>query len=154
MPKLYPNGYKQTVEDIKSDYPDVMTALHNYDLIKSGADVTCNYCVGGAVQLALGEMSLGDSGDGPGGIFPGAEELADTLHYFCEIPYGEEGVPPLISSGKYPCLFAQHKGQNCFTQSDETAYALADKIRRANDRGDFDEAWSYVEVALDYTENN
>ena len=138
MPKLY----KQTVDDIKSEYPNAMTALHNRDLEELGEDITCNYCVGGALQMAFGEIKRGDD-DALEGIFPATDVLADTLHYFCKIPYS-----------KTDALCHFHNDKDCFTNHGETAYALANEITRANDRGDLDYAWSCVEVALKYKENN
>lgn len=115
----------------------------------------CNYCIGGALQMAFGETEFADRDDWKEGVFPASDVLADTLHYFCEIPYGYEEPAHSICRdsitcvrGDYPCFFPDHKGQDCFTQSSETAYALADKITRANDRGDFDYAWSCVEFVL------
>ena len=117
----------------------------------------CNYCVGGALQMAFGETEFGDVDNPRDGIFPASDILADTLHYYCEIPYGYEEPAHAICKdnspcirGDYPCFFPDHKGQDCFTNNSTggTAYELADKITRANDRGDFGEAWSYVEFVL------
>ena len=117
----------------------------------------CNYCVGGALQMAFGETEPDDVDSSRDGIFPASDVLADTLHYYCEIPYGYEEPAhtickdsPTCVRGNYPCFFPDHKGRDCFTNNSMggTAYELADKITRANDRGDFDEAWSYVDFVL------
>ena len=111
----------------------------------------CNYCVGGALQMALGEIEPHDD-DARNGIFPSSDDLGDTLHYFCKIPYARTDT--LLS---LTCHFYEHKGQECVQSSEgmgETAYELADEITRANDRGDFGYAWSCVEVALAYSETN
>ena len=146
---------QQTVEDIKNKYPNAMTATHNRDLLNSWVGdeefPSCNYCVGGALQLALGEIEPHDD-DARNGIFPSSDDLGDTLHYFCKIPYARTDT--LLS---LTCHFYEHKGQECVQSSEgmgETAYELADEITRANDRGDFGYAWSCVEVALNYKENN
>ena len=117
----------------------------------------CNYCVGGALQMAFGETEESLIDDRTAGIFPATDILADTLHYYCKIPYGYEEPAhtickdsPTCVRGNYPCFFPDHKGRDCFTNNSMggTAYELADKITRANDRGDFDLAWSYVEFVL------
>jgi len=173
-----------TIESIKAEYPNPMTADANEGLVRRwleelpeykktvtawddgqfshinsyvGDDVIetdeqypqCNYCVGGALQMAFGETEPSLRDDWKEGVFPGSDVLADTLHYFCNIPYAE---------GDEPCSFYQHEEQECFLQSSNgmgaTAYELADELTRANDRGDFDYAWSCVEVALNYKETN
>ena len=110
----------------------------------------CNYCVGGALQMAFGETEPSLRDDWKEGVFPAVDVLADSLHYFCNIPYA--GVDDV-------CPFAfGHEDKDCLTRfptsTDVTAYELADELTRANDRGDFDYAWSCVEVALNYKENN
>jgi len=181
-----------TLESIKADYPDPITADANEGLVRKWLEglpeykktVTswdgvrhshintyieddvietdeqypqCNYCIGGALQMAFGETEPSDRDDSRDGIFPASDLLADTLHYYCEIPYGYEEPAHTICKdsttcirGDYPCFFPDHKGRDCFTNNSTggTAYELADKITRANDRGDFDEAWSYVEFVL------
>jgi len=142
-----------TIEEIKSKYPDVMTADHNLELVDNHNKTVsvfdpypnCNYCIGGALQMAFGETSPDVVPDWRDGVFPAPEDLADTLHYFCKIPYGAGEDETLR---KYPCVVTEHEGQDCFTNHGETAYSLADEITRANDRGDFDYAWSCVELAL------
>jgi len=184
-----------TVESIKNEYPNVITADANEGLIRVwleelpadkktitpwddlrhfhvnsyvGDDVIeteeqypqCNYCVGGALQMAFGEVEPSLVDDWTTGVFPASELLADTLHYYCEIPYGYEDY--LINhdiaslSEDYPCPFPEHNSQDCFRKNStgETAYELADEITRANDRGDFDYAWSCVEIALEYKEKS
>lgn len=124
----------------------------------------CNYCIGGALQMAFGETEPDNVDDSRDGIFPGSDILADTLHYYCKIPYSgssrllqnlilEENVSKFSDiSVTDPCPFPQHTSKDCLMQFpndvNEGAYELADKITRANDRGDFDEAWSYVEFVL------
>jgi len=149
---------QQTVEDIKNKYPNAMTATHNRDLLNSWVGdeefPSCNYCVGGALQLALGEIEPHDD-DARNGIFPSSDDLGDTLHLFLNIPYKyENNLIPFVAN---PCHFYEHNGQDCVQSSEgmgETAYELAEDITRANDRGDFDYAWSCVEVALKYKETN
>ena len=152
-----------TIEEIKSKYPDVMTADHNQELvdmhITNGVDVhntavsvfdpypNCSYCVGGALQLALGEVTLHDD-DARNGVFPSSDDLGDTLHWYLHIPYKDE-FPDVATTN--PCQFSEHEGQDCVQSSEgigETAYELAEAITRANDRGDFNLAWSCVELAL------
>jgi len=125
----------------------------------------CNYCVGGALQMAFGETEPDNVDDSRDGIFPGSDILADTLHYYCMIPYS--GMDALFFECGYdaenvskfsdigvtdPCPFPQHKDKDCLMQFpndiNEGAFELADKITKANDRGDFDYAWSYVEYVL------
>ena len=170
-----------TVESIKEEYPNSITADSNEGLIRKwlenlpvdkkhvipwdnyfhshintyvGEDVIetdelypqCNYCIGGALQMAFGETEQDDVDDSRQGIFPATQDLANTLHYFCEIPY------KTVLPSSLRCPFPQHKGRDCVIAlseaDDDSVYALADKITRANDRGDFDEAWSYVEFVL------
>ena len=143
-----------TIEEIKSKYPNVMTAeqhqklvdTHNLTVSVFDPYPNCNYCVGGALQMALGETEPDNVDDLRDGIFPASDILADTLHYYCEIPYGYTDYATF--SGDYPCPFPQHKDKDCFVKSGETAFTLADEITRANDRGDFDYAWSCVEAIL------
>ena len=149
-----------TVENIKSNYPNVMTATRNHKLVTDWEENEreddeaydhCNYCIGGALQMALGEIEPFDD-DARNGIFPSSDDLGDTLHWFLNIPYKDEfpTYPPNVKKTN-PCHFYQHKGQDCVQSSegiDETAYELADEITKANDRGDFDYAWSCVEVVL------
>jgi len=155
-----------TLEEIKSKYPDVMTADHNQELvdihIANGVDIVdihnttvsvfdpypdCNYCIGGALQMALGEIEPYDD-DARNGIFPSSDDLGDTLHWFLNIPYKDE-FPDVATTN--PCHFYEHKGQDCVQSSEgigETAYELAEDITKANDRGDFNYAWSCIELAL------
>ena len=153
-----------TIEEIKSKYPDIMTADHNQELvdihIANGVDIhnttvsvfdpypDCNYCIGGALQMALGEIESHDD-DARNGIFPSSDDLGDTLHWFLNIPYKDES-PDVATTN--PCPFPDHKDKDCLIQFrndvNEGALELADKITRANDRGDFDLAWSYVEFVL------
>ena len=183
-----------TVESIKEEYPNPITADANEGLIRRwlenlpadkkhvipwdnyfhshintyvGEDVIetdelypqCNYCIGGALQMAFGETEQDDVDYSRDGIFPGSAVLADTLHYYCYIPYSGRDAESgnmlrdendLASTN--PCPFSQHEGKDCFMQFpndiNEGAFELADKIIRANDRGDFDYAWSCVELAL------
>jgi len=44
----------------------------------------CNYCVGGALQMALGK----EVNDTDRGNFPSVENLAQTLQYHFKMPYG------------------------------------------------------------------
>jgi len=119
----------------------------------------CNYCVGGALQMALGETEPSIRDDWREGIFPSSDILADTIHYYCYIPYSGRDAESgnvlrdendLASTN--PCPFPQHEGKDCLMQFpndvNDGAFELADNITRANDRGDFDEAWSYVEFVL------
>jgi len=173
-----------TLDEIKADYPNPITADANEGLVRVwleelpadkktvskwdeqryshinsyvGHDQIateeqypqCNYCVGGALQMAFGETEPSLVDEWMEGIFPATDVLADTLHYFCKIPYA--GVDAI-------CPFPHHENKDCLTRfptsTDLTAYELADELTRANDRGDFDYAWSCVEVALNYKENN
>jgi len=188
-----------TIESIKADYPNPITADANEGFIRRwleelpadkktvipwdnyfhshintyvGEDVIetdefypqCNYCVGGALQMAFGETEPDNVDDSRDGIFPGSDILADTLHYYCMIPYSgssrllqnlilEENVSKFSDIAETDsCPFPQHEGKDCLMQFpndvNDGAFELADKITRANDRGDFDEAWSYVEYVL------
>ena len=173
-----------TLESIKADYPNSITADANEGLVRRWLEELpankktvipwdderhskintyiqddvietderypqCNYCVGGALQMAFGETEPSLRDDWKEGVFPATDVLADTLHYFCKIPYAD---------GDEPCSFSQHEEQECFLQSSNgmgaTAYELAEELTKANDRGDFNGAWSCVEFALDYKENN
>ena len=102
--------------------------------------------------MAFGEIEPDNVEDSRDGIFPSSADLANTLHYFCEIPY------KTVLPSSLRCPFLDHKGRDCITAlskaDDDSVYALADKITRANDRGDFDEAWSYVEFALKFRHKN
>ena len=102
--------------------------------------------------MAFGETEQDDVDDSRQGIFPATQDLANTLHYFCEIPY------KTVLPSSLRCPFPDHKGRDCVIAlseaDDDSVYALADKITRANDRGDFDEAWSYVEFALKLRHKN
>ena len=114
--------------------------------------------------MAFGETEPDDVDSSRDGIFPASAALADTLHYFCEIPYSgssrllqnlilEENVSKFSDiSVTDPCPFPDHAGKDCLIQFpndiNDGAFELADNITRANDRGDFDEAWSYVEYVL------
>ena len=195
-----------TIESIKAEYPNPITADANEGLIRVwleelpadkknvipwdnyfhshintyvGEDVIetdefypqCNYCIGGALQMAFGETEPDNVDDSRDGIFPGSDILADTLHYYCMIPYS--GMDALFFECGYdaenvskfsdigvtdPCPFPQHKDKDCLMQFpndiNEGAFELADKITKANDRGDFDYAWSYVEFALELGRKN
>ena len=105
-----------TVDEIKEKYPEPITANENslrVDEWKDGLpedkktytyigdDINdaveteeqyphCNYCVGGAVQMAFGQMEPSFVDDWELGIFPRVMELAETLHYFCDIPYASK----------------------------------------------------------------
>ena len=120
--------------------------------------------------MALGETEFADRDDSKEGVFPGSDILADTLHYYCKIPYSgssrlfqnlilDENVSKFSDIGVTdPCPFPQHKDKDCLMQFpndiNEGAFELANKITKANDRGDFDYAWSYVEFVLKLRHKN
>jgi len=58
-----------TLEGVKSKYPDIMSAQKNKTLIENWENderdddelyPTCNYCIGGAIQMAFGQIEIGD----------------------------------------------------------------------------------------------
>jgi len=139
-----------TIESLKSQYPDIMSAHKNQTLKENWENNEreydepyphCNYCIGGAIQMAFGEIKPLDD-DALDGIFPSITALAETLHWFLDIPYalGQEGY----------CTFPRHKHRSCVTQEymQKTAYVLAREIIRANDTEQLDLAWSLTEQAL------
>ena len=171
-----------TVDEIKEKYPEPITANENslrVDEWKDGLpedkktytyigdDINdaveteeqyphCNYCVGGAVQMAFGQMEPSFVDDWELGIFPRVMELAETLHYFCDIPYASKNDDAesfeefVFDMDK--CLFPNHSNrkESCLSEDSETtAYTLATEIIAFNDAGDFKNAWGCVAKALD-----
>ena len=141
--------YKKTVTAWDDGQFSHINSYVGDDVIETDEEYPqCNYCIGGALQMALGEIESHDD-DARNGIFPSSDDLGDTLHWFLNIPYKDES-PDVATTN--PCPFPDHKDKDCLIQFpndvNEGALELADKITPANDRGDFDLAWSYVEFVL------
>jgi len=142
-----------TLEGVKSKYPNIMSTKTNETLIKNWENDErdydepyphCNYCIGGAIQMAFGQIEIGDVDTSvyEDGIFPSITDLAETLHYYCGIPYalGQEDY----------CMFPQHEIQTCVTKDDsvDTAYELASDIIHSNDMEYFDDAWTLRTIPI------
>lgn len=177
-----------TLEEIRKEYPNPMTSSDNGLLVDEWKDslpedkktssyigdgiddevetdelyTQCNYCVGGALQMALGETAPSMIDDWRDGIFPRTGELATTLHYFFNFPYAS--IMDNLNPSEFKCPIPKHDNKECLITdgSDETVYvrkagelaeldtawSLASTIIEANDSGRFEEAWAYIGVAL------
>ena len=176
-----PNRKFPTVEEMKETYPNPMTNDNNSLLVDAWKDSLpedklyvvgkgevweteetneqypqCNYCVGGALQMAFGQMEPSFVDDWELGIFPRVMELAETLQYFCDIPNASKNDDAesfeefVFDMDK--CLFPNHSNrkESCLAEGSETtAYTLAKEIIAFNDAGDFKNAWGCVAKALD-----
>ena len=101
--------------------------------------------------MAFGVMESGGIDSWEDGIFPRTEELAETLHYFCYMPYASVHNNILDKTVKYDCPFSNHFNRKCFITDDseeQTALDLAEAIIDANDTERYEDAWNYVGKAL------
>ena len=159
-----------TLEEIRKEYPNPMTVDNNSLLVDAWKDSLpedklyvvgkgevweteetdeqyphCNYCVGGALHMAF---DVHFEEDRELGSFPRVNELAETLHYFCNMPYASVHNDMI----EYDCPFhPEHENRKCFNtdDSEQTAIDLASAIIDANDSERYEEAWEYVGQALD-----
>ena len=193
-----------TLEELKNNYPNSMSANDNNLLVEAWKDSLpedklytfgdnekevsedykesftdeaypqCNYCVGGALQMAFGVKEPSTIDNWQEGIFPSTSELAETLHYFCDIPYAN--TYSRFEFSEYHCSLKKHRDnlvhnevedewimseicqreanycrEKCITTDDtkQTAYDLAHEIIDANDNDKIEAAWNYVQTVID-----
>jgi len=114
---------KKTVTPWNEEWHSHLVSYIGDDVIETDEPYPqCNYCVGGALQMALGKESNNVNTVSLStirGNFPSVDSLAETLQDQFKMPYG-------------------------------TAYNFADNIISKNDAGRFQEAWFLVEQAINW----
>ena len=151
----------------KEQLPDHQKIVHDVGeelkpLIETDEEYPqCNYCVGGALQMAFDIKQPHDIEDWSAGIFPDVDELAETIHYVFRIPYANdddvENNVYLPSHGytstntDFKCWIKPPLDGGCVTSdlSEPTAYAVAKSIIEFNDTREFDLAWKVVGKLID-----
>lgn len=75
---------KKTVTPWNDEWHSHLVSYIGDDVIETEEPYPqCNYCVGGAVQMAFGK----EVNNADGGNFPSVDSLTQTLQYQCKIPF-------------------------------------------------------------------
>ena len=172
LKEKYPNTITATENDRyvmawKEQLPDHQKIVHDVGeelkpIIETDEEYPqCNYCVGGALQMAFHIKQPHDIEDWAAGLFPDVDELAETIHYVFRIPYANdddvENNAYLPSHGytstntDFKCWIKPPLDGGCVTSdlSEPTAYAVAKSIIEFNDTRKFDLAWDVVGKLID-----
>ena len=154
------NTHVRAVREWEESLPDDKKVVHKIDRDDYPSDMwlkdiietdevypQCNYCVGGALELALG-VKEEDRIDSEGGIFPSIYELAETIHRFFKIPYAyildsyDYEIDECVTHGDT----REVRDKHCITnkREEETAYDIARTITEFNDGENIEDAWKTV----------